>query len=135
MTPEQIESVRGTWKMVEPIADQAAELFYGKLFEIAPEVKPLFQGDMTEQGKKLMQMLGVAVSLLDKPGELTPALEALSQRHVGYGVEEAHYAPVGEALIWTLEQGLGDAFTEEVKAAWVAAYVALTDTMKSAVAA
>jgi hemoglobin-like flavoprotein len=132
MTPDQITLVQQSFAKVAPIAPQAAELFYGRLFEIAPEVKPLFKGDMTEQGRKLMQVLSLAVNGLDRLPELVPTVQALGRRHAGYGVEDAHYGKVAEALLWTLGQGLGDGFTPAVKDAWVAVYTVLADTMKAA---
>lgn len=133
MTPEQIGLVRDSWKSVEPIAEQAAALFYSKLFELDPSVRPLFKEEMDAQGKKLMQMLAVAVQHLDDEDILVPAVRQLAIRHVGYGVETSHYPTVGAALLWTLEQGLGDAFTEESREAWTAAYGALSGLMISAV--
>lgn len=133
MTPEQIALVKSSWKSVEPIADAAAMLFYGRLFEIAPEVKPLFaKADMKEQGAKLMKMLGIAVASLDKLDEIMPAVTAMAQRHVDYGVKPKDYEPVGAALLWTLEQGLGDAFTPETKEAWTTVYVTLSGAMIAA---
>ena len=132
LTAGQIALVQESFSHVEPIAETAAELFYGRLFELDASLKPLFKGDMTEQGKKLMSVLKVAVSSLNKLDELTPTLETLAVRHVGYGVKNEHYATVGEALIWTLEKGLGDAFTPEVKQAWLLTYQALSETMKAA---
>ncbi len=132
MTPNEIQLVKDSFAKVVPIAPQAAELFYGKLFEIAPEVKPLFKGDMTEQGRKLMQILGTAVGSLDRLSEIVPTVQGLGRRHVSYGVRDEHYGKVAEALLWTLGQGLGPAFTAEVKDAWVVAYTVLADTMKAA---
>jgi len=129
ITAEQKEQVQETWKLVEPISETAADLFYGKLFEIAPEVKPIFKSDIKEQGKKLMQMIGVAVAGLDNLGELTPAVAALGKRHSGYGVAESHYDSVGEALLWTLDQGLGEKFTDEVKQSWTTVYTTLAGVM------
>ena len=129
MTPIEIDLVQSSFVKVAPIADTAAALFYGRLFEIAPEVKPLFRGDMTEQGRKLMTTLGVVVSGLKNLEAILPAAKALAVKHVGYGVKAADYKPVGEALIWTLEKGLGDDFTDEVKSAWLAAYGALSGVM------
>lgn len=134
MTPEQKELVQSNWQDVAPISEKAAELFYGKLFELDPDVRSMFKGDMKEQGKKLMQMLGVAVAGLDNLGELTPAVAALGKRHVGYGVADSHYATVGAALLWTLEQGLGEKFTAEAKEAWTVVYTTLADVMKTAAA-
>ena len=132
MAPEDIALVKNSWRKVLPIADQAAELFYGRLFEIAPEVKPLFKAGMKEQGRKLFGMLGIAVGNLDDPGVILKPLEDLAIRHVSYGVRDEHYDVVGHALLWTLEQGLGDDFTPEVKAAWAETYVAIAGVMKKA---
>ena len=132
MTPQQIELVQTSFKKVVPIAGTAADLFYNRLFEIAPEVRPMFPQDMKEQKVKLMAMLGTAVSNLHKLDEILPAVKALGQRHKGYGVAATHYAPVGTALLWTLEQGLGPEFTPEVKAAWTETYTALAGVMTSA---
>ena len=115
MTPEQIKLVQDTFKHVEPIAPQAADLFYGRLFEIAPEVRPLFPADLTSQKEKLMTMLGTAVTNLHQVEKIVPAVQDLGRRHVAYGVKDTHYKPVGEALIWTLDKGLGPAFTQPVK--------------------
>ncbi len=132
MSPKQIELVQESFAKVLPIADLAAAMFYNRLFEIAPGLKPLFKGDMQQQGKRLMSMIGVAVRRLnDLPG-LAPALHDLGRRHAGYGVKPENYATVGGALLWTLEQGLGAAFTNEVKQAWTAVYGVLADTMVSA---
>jgi nitric oxide dioxygenase len=129
MTPNQIELVQSSLAKVAPIADVAAELFYGRLFEIAPGVKPLFHGDMREQGRKLMTTLGVVVNGLKNLDAILPAAKALAARHVGYGVKAADYAPVGESLIWTLEKGLGADFTAEVRTAWLAAYGVVSGVM------
>jgi hemoglobin-like flavoprotein len=132
LTPEQVALVRETWAQVVPIADKAAELFYGKLFELDPALKPLFKGDMTEQGQKLTKMIGIAVDHLDKLDEIVPAVQDLGVRHLDYGVKNSHYDTVGEALLWTLGQGLGDAFTTEVMNAWTDVYTLLASTMKDA---
>ena len=122
-------------EQVAPIADTAARLFYGRLFELEPGLRPLFgRTDMEEQRRKLMQMLDVAVAALDRLETLRPALEALGRRHVGYGVEDRHYGLVGEALLWTLEQGLGDGYTRSVREAWTAAYTTLATIMRDAAA-
>lgn len=135
MTPEQIVLVKSSWEKAIPIADQAAELFYGKLFELDPSVKPLFKGDMTEQGKKLMKMINTAVNGLDRLDDIVPAVQQLGVRHVAYGVKDEHYDTVGAALLWTLEAGLGDVFTPDTKEAWATAYGILATTMKEAAAA
>jgi hemoglobin-like flavoprotein len=134
MTPDQKTLVQESFKSVAPIADTAAKLFYQKLFELNPELEPLFKGDMEEQGKKLMKMIATAVNGLDHLEELVPAVQDLGVRHVGYGVKDKDYDTVGEALIWTLQQGLGDSFTPEVQEAWIAVYGVLSDTMKGAAA-
>jgi hemoglobin-like flavoprotein len=130
MTPEQVALVQTSFaKVVAPIADQAAALFYGRLFEIAPEVRPLFRGDMAEQGRKLMATLAVVVNGLGNLETILPAASALAQRHVGYGVKAEHYQPVGAALLWTLERGLGPDWTPAVADAWTAAYTTLSGYM------
>ena len=132
MTPQQIDLVQSSFGKVAPIADAAAAIFYARLFEIAPRVKPLFHSDMAEQGRKLMTTLAVVVNGLRDLEAILPAARALAIRHAGYGVAAADYAPVGEALLWTLEKGLGDGFTPEVAAAWTAAYGALSGVMIAA---
>ena len=133
MNPETITLVQDSWSKVAPIADTAAQLFYGRLFELDPSLQPMFaHSDMTEQRKKLMQMLTVAVRGLSRLDEIVPAVQALGRRHVAYGVTDAHYDTVGAALIWTLDQGLGEAFTPELRQAWVTTYTILSDTMKAA---
>jgi hemoglobin-like flavoprotein len=129
MTPQQIKLVQDSFAKVALISEQAAALFYGRLFEIAPEVKPLFGGDMKEQGRKLMATLAVVVNGLADLDAILPAASALAKRHVGYGVKPGHYAPVGEALLWTLERGLGTGWTRELAAAWTAAYTTLSQFM------
>ncbi|MEW8264444.1 MAG: globin family protein, partial [Candidatus Thiodiazotropha taylori] len=124
MTPEQITHVKSSWSKVEPIADQAAALFYGRLFEVYPEVKPYFKGDMEAQGKKLMSMIGTAVGSLDNLEPLLPVIRESGKRHAEYGVQAVDYDKVADALLWTLAEGLGDAFTDEVKDAWVVTYTA-----------
>ena len=132
MTPQQIDLVQSSFKKVVPIAGTAADLFYDRLFEIAPEVRSMFPQDLSEQKKKLMGMLGTAVGSLHKLETILPAVKDLGQRHKGYGVTAAHYAPVGAALLWTLEKGLGPDFTPEVKAAWTETYNALSGVMTAA---
>ncbi|MBI1422730.1 MAG: hemin receptor [Gammaproteobacteria bacterium] len=134
MTPEQAVLVKNSWAMVMPIADKAAALFYGKLFELDPALKSLFKGDMAEQGRKLMVMINTAVNGLDRLEAIVPAVEQLGERHVAYGVKNKDYDTVGAALLWTLQAGLGDAFTPEVKAAWTEVYGVLASTMKTAAA-
>jgi hemoglobin-like flavoprotein len=131
MTPAQKALVQETWKAVASISDQAADLFYARLFELDPSLRPLFKSDRKEQGQKLMQMIGVCVAGLDRLDQLVPAVEALGQRHVDYGVMESHYDTVGAALLWTLGQGLGEAFTPQVEQSWAEVYQTLAGTMKS----
>lgn len=132
MTPEQAQLVKQSFAKVAPIAEQAADLFYNRLFETAPEVKPLFKGDIKEQGKKLMATIGMAVSSLDRLPQLVPVVQDLGKRHAAYGVRDEHYDKVAAALLWTLEQGLGADFTPDTKAAWVEVYTVLASTMKDA---
>lgn len=132
MTPESIALVESSFEKVKPIAAQAAALFYGKLFELDPSLKPLFKGDMVEQGRKLMTTLAFAVGGLRTPEKILGAVQDLGKRHVGYGVKDEHYDTVGTALLWTLEQGLGPAFTPETKAAWTETYTLLAEVMKDA---
>ena len=132
MTPETITLVKSSWEKVKPISETAADLFYGKLFEIDPSLKSMFPEDMKEQGRKLMAMINTAVNALDKLDTIVPAVQDLGKRHVDYGVKDEHYATVAQALIWTLGQGLGDDFTDEVKAAWTDTYNILATTMMDA---
>ena len=132
MDSAQIDLVQQSFAKVAPIAPAAAKLFYGRLFEIAPEVRPLFKNDMDEQGRKLMMTLGVVVNGLKRLDEIVPVAQRLAIRHVDFGVEAEHYAPVGAALLWTLGRGLGDDFTPEVEQAWTAAYTTLAGVMVAA---
>ena len=130
MNSKQIELVQASFKMVQPIADQAAQLFYQRLFELDPSLRRMFRGDMEEQGRKLMQMIGVAVGALRRLDQIVPAVEDLGRKHAGYGVRDEHYETVASALLWTLSTGLGEAFTPEVHDAWVAMYGVVTSAMK-----
>jgi hemoglobin-like flavoprotein len=132
VTERQKALVQQSFAAVAPIADDAAVLFYGRLFELDPSLKKMFRGDMAEQRRKLMQMLTAAVKGLDRLEQLVPVVKDLGRRHVGYGVTDAHYDTVGSALLWTLAQGLGDAFTPETEASWVAVYGLLAGVMKEA---
>ncbi|WP_088347544.1 MULTISPECIES: globin family protein [Rhodomicrobium] len=131
MNAHDVALIQSSFAQVKPISDQAAALFYGRLFEIAPEVKPLFQSDMTEQGRKLMGTLGYVVGGLSDLVTILPAASALAKKHVGYGVQPDHYGPVGEALLWTLEKGLGDQWTPDTATAWARAYSTLSGYMIS----
>lgn len=132
MTPEQIGLVQSTWAKLVPIKETAAELFYGRLFELDPSLRAIFKGDMKEQGRKLMAMINVAVGSLDKLDTIVPAVKDLGRRHNGYGVKPQDYGTVATALLWTLEKGLGDAFTPAVKEAWTETYTVLATTMQTA---
>lgn len=129
MDAAKITLIQDSFKSVVPIADTAAQIFYGRLFEIAPEVKPLFKGDMAEQGKKLMSTLGVVVNGLRDLEAVLPVAAALAKRHVDYGVTADQYQSVGASLLYTLKTGLGDAFTPDVEDAWTQAYGALSSAM------
>ncbi|MEM9615656.1 MAG: globin family protein [Actinomycetota bacterium] len=129
MTPNQIALVQNSFAQVAPIADQAAALFYGRVFELAPQTRGMFKEDLTAQGRKLMRTLGIVVDGLNDLDAIVPIAQAMAVRHVDYGVEAEHYTVVGEALLWTLGQGLGDGFTTEVEEAWAAAYGILTTVM------
>jgi hemoglobin-like flavoprotein len=131
MTPEQVKLVQDSFAKVAPISEQAAVLFYDRLFEIAPSVKAMFPSDMTEQRRKLMATLAVVVNGLTNLETILPAASALAKRHVSYGAKPAHYPVVGSALLWTLEKGLGDAWTPEVANGWTAAYGTLSGYMIS----
>ena len=131
MTPEQIKLVQQSFAKVAPISEQAAVWFYDRLFEVAPSVKAMFPADMTEQRKKLMATLAVVVGGLSNLEAVLPAASALAKRHVSYGARSEHYSVVGGALLWTLEKGLGKAWTPETAAAWTAAYTTLSGYMIS----
>lgn len=130
MTPEQVTLVKDSWANVKPISAHAAALFYGKLFELDPSLKPLFKGDMKDQGKKLMATIGLAVTSLDRLETILPAVQELGRKHAhSYQVPESSYATVGEALLWTLGQGLGDGFTDDVRESWTLTYTTLANVM------
>lgn len=128
----QIKLIQKSFAQVEPIADQAAEIFYSYLFMFAPQVRPMFKGDMTAQGKKLMATLKIAVKSLENLDALVPVLQNLAKGHLKYGVKAEHYTPVGNALLYALRDGLGEDFTPEVRQAWVDAYRLMASVMKEA---
>lgn len=132
MTPEQIHLVQSSWARVRPIQAAAADLFYGRLFELAPDTRPLFRRDIHAQGAMLMQTLDHVVASLGRLDEVLPVAAQLARRHVGYGVQPAHYEQVGTALLWALEQALGADFTPALRLAWATAYAALAGAMKAA---
>jgi hemoglobin-like flavoprotein len=130
MTPDQIRLVQDSFALVRPIREQAAALFYGRLFALDPSTRPLFaRADLRAQGEKLMAALGFVVGALRRPEAVVATAAGLARRHIAYGVREAHYAAVGDALLWTLGQGLGAAFTPELRDAWAAAYDLLSRAM------
>jgi hemoglobin-like flavoprotein len=131
MTPEQVKLVQDSFAKVAPISETAAVLFYDRLFEVAPAVRSMFPADMTEQRRKLMATLAVVVNGLSNLSSILPAASALAVRHLSYGARAEHYPVVGAALLWTLEKGLGDAWTPDVAAAWTRAYGTLSGYMIS----
>lgn len=132
MDNSTIQLVQNSWQKVVAIGPQAAALFYQNLFEADPALKPLFKGDLQAQGKKLIEMISVAVSKLTELNVLVPVLQNLGKRHGGYGVQDSHYDTVGAALLKTLGQGLGNEFTQDVKTAWTNVYGVMADVMKAA---
>jgi len=134
MTPTQIQLVRHSFALVQPISREASALFYANLFDADPALRPLFRGDMDEQGRRLFDMIGAGVSLLDRPAQLLPVLRKLGSMHAGYGVLDAHYDTVGRVLVRTLSQGLGEAFTPAAEDAWLAFYDVVSGTMREGAA-
>jgi len=132
MNPTTIHNVQSTFDLIVPIADNAAALFYSKLFELDPSLKSMFKTDMADQRKKLMQILGVAVSSLNNLAAIVPAVQDLGRRHVKYGVRPQHYNTVAEAILWMLGQTLGATFTPVIKQSWTEVYTVLADTMIAA---
>jgi hemoglobin-like flavoprotein len=132
LNASQIHLVQSTFAKVETIAETAAELFYNRLFELDPSVRHMFPENVTEQGRKLMATLKVAVNGLTKLDTIVPVVQQLGARHQALGVHDSHYDTVGAALLWTLEQGLGNEFTAEVNDAWTATYTLVADVMKDA---
>ena len=133
MSPEQKALIKISWRAVEPIAEEAAALFYQRLFEVDPELRALFSTtDMAKQRSKLIAALSAVVASVDHLERVMPALQSLGRRHAGYGVEFEHYDTVGSALLWTLEQGLGERWTPELEAAWADAYALVAGVMRDA---
>ncbi len=135
LTRDEVKMVQEDWRLVVPIGPTAATLFYDRLFEIDPKLRPLFKPDLSEQKNKLLQMLAAAIGGLDDLAALVPVVQALGVRHKGYGVKSEHYATVGSALLWTLKQGLGETFDASHESAWAKVYGVLADTMQAASAA
>jgi hemoglobin-like flavoprotein len=130
MQAEEIALVRQSWAKVNEGAEQAAALFYKRLFGVYPDLQPLFKGEMDEQGTKLMRMIGKAVDALDDVEPPERVIRMMGARHSGYGVRDEDYAKFGDALMWTLEQGLGDAFSPATRAAWASVYDDLAGLMR-----
>jgi len=130
LTPAAVAELRRTWQLVAPMADEAAELFYARLFELDPSLRTLFHADPAVQRRKLMDALTLVVTHADRPNELLPMLAALGERHIRYGVRDEHYATVGEALLWTLDEGLGALHAPEARDAWVATYAFVATAMR-----
>ncbi|NRD72290.1 hemin receptor [Shewanella sp. VB17] len=131
LTQKQIQLVQHSFSLVEPIAEQAADIFYDSLFKIDPSLRPLFKNDIKVQGRKLIAMLKAAVQGLEDLDALVPVLKQLAQRHNGYGVKKSHFTPVGNALLYTLKTGLGKEYTEEVRQAWIVVIHIVANTMKA----
>lgn len=127
---EQQAIISRTFRVISQRADETAALFYGRLFELDPTLKPLFKGDMKAQGQKLIQVISVAVASLNVPMSFVPAIRALGQRHIHYGAQPHHYDTVGEALLWALAEVLGDDFTPEARDAWATIYTMLAEVAK-----
>jgi nitric oxide dioxygenase len=132
MHPTTVARVKESHGWVVPISEQAADIFYTRLFETAPDLKPLFKSDLKEQGRKLMATIAVVVNSLDRLGDVLRAVQALAVRHAGYGVRGQDYDVVGDALIWTLATGLGGRFSEQHEAAWIEVYTSLANIMRTA---
>jgi hemoglobin-like flavoprotein len=132
ISPEQVRIIQHTWSLVMPIADTAAGLFYERLFQLDPGLKPMFRTDPKAQRVKLISMLALVVKGIGNLDGLIDTVQEMGMRHVNYGVKDEHYDTVGAAFLWTLEQGLGTEWTPEAQSAWVAAYGVLSSAMKSA---
>jgi nitric oxide dioxygenase len=132
LNQDVIDRVQQSFKQVVPIADEVGPMFYARLFETHPETRAMFAADIAPQAKKLVQMLALVVNSLHRLDTILPAVEALARRHKDYGVADAHYPVVGATLLWTLEQGLGDAFDAEIKHAWAVAFGTLSTAMIAA---
>ena len=129
MTPTQIQLVQSALPFIAAEKEQVARLFYSRLFQLDPALRDLFKGDMVVQGEKLITMLGTLIAALNRPDQIVPVLQALGQRHAGYGVQDSHYATVGSALLWTLERCLTTNFTPEMRDAWIALFFVVSRTM------
>ena len=131
MTQQQIELVRHSWLQVFPLRETAAQMFYEKLFELEPALRPLFKADLSQQAGKLFETLNALVASLGEADAMTSVAAPLQRSHAGLGATPAHYQAVGEALMWTLGASVGKAFTAPVRAAWVEAYAGLSQAMQA----
>ena len=134
MTTQQVALVQSSFGLVMPILESATRMFYDRLFEIDPSLRRMFRSPQEDQARKLAHVLTVVVKALNRPEQILPVVEDLGRRHSVYGVRPEHYATVGAALLWTLERGLGEAFSDDVREAWAAAYALLSSTMQRAAA-
>ena len=133
MDKADIQLLQRTFKKIEPIAQETGELFYGRLFQVDPTLRPLFKGDLKTQAKMLMTAIGLTIQSLDQPGKVMPELQAIGLRHTGYGAMPADFDKFGGALVWAFQQSLGDDWTDDVQAAWIAAFSFIRTSMKQAV--
>ncbi len=129
MDSHQKELVKESWQQLRPDVERAAELFYTRLFDENPALRDLFGGNLAEQGKRLMTMMGTAVDRLDQLEAMTPMLHELGHRHLAYGVRAEHYETFRDALMWTLQNVLGADFYPEVEDAWGAFYDVISRAM------
>ena len=130
MTSHQIGLIKSSWQAASTVGDAVEELFYMRLFEIAPEVEPMFnRTTIKEQSKELLNMFSHIIGKLDRLPDILDEVAKLAQRHVIYGVKPEHYTVLGEALLWTLEKGLGEKWNDELKEAWTRFYTTLSGAM------
>lgn len=129
MTPEQTALIQGTWARLVNSGEDAAALFYERLFALDPSLRGQFRGDIASQGKKLVDMMQSIVGGLDHFEQLLPAARELGRRHHYYGVRDEDYGPVGEAMLWMLAEALGDGYTPEADRAWRELYALLAAAM------
>jgi len=132
LSSHQIATIRDQFEIVADDADGFTADFYRRLFDAEPSLRPMFKGDLAEQGRKLATVLTVVVASLDRLGDIVPTVQNLGRRHAGYGVETRHYAIVGAALLDALDARLGDGFTDQARSAWATAYAVLADVMSTA---
>lgn len=131
MTTKQIKLVQESWQLVAAMDSQSVgSLFYNRLFEIAPQVRPMFsRSPLDEQSRKLLSMISYVICKLKSLDDIMEEVKKLARRHVNYGVQEEHYIMVGRALLWTLETGLGDKWNNELEKSWTVCYAILAEAM------